>query len=360
MRERDLIRNMPKGSIINGIDDLNPNCIKKTGRFLSIVIPKGIMMINCRAFIGCCRYLKSIEISESVVIIDKKAFAHCDCLDTISVNSNNKVYDSRNNCNAIIRSKDNKLIFGCKASIIPNGVKSIDKDAFSHCHNLTSLIIPESLQLFNFQSIHYKEALKTIKVDRNNSIYDSRDNCNAVIRSSDSSLILACNYSIIPDGIKIIGDSAFCNCTELKNVSVPNGVIEISDNAFSNCHHLEKINLPNTVVSIGIRAFEACSSLETVTLPQGLSNISESAFENCSKLSKIIIKDGLKFIGSYAFCGCQKLEEVYLPDSIESVGESIFYPHSLIKRILISKGSRKKFEFLLSQYKELLVEVTKH
>lgn len=350
------INNIPIDAIINSKDDLHPNCIKKMGRFYSVVIPKGVMMIKNRAFMHW-RYLKSIEISESVMIIEDRAFAYCDNLDTIVVNKNNKVFDSRDNCNAIIRTEDDKLIFACKATTIPNGVKSIDKNAFAYCRCLSSLFIPKSLSLFNVLSIRHKDTLKSIEVDINNRIYDSRDKCNAIIRSCNSSLIFACNYSTIPDGVKTIDDNAFKYCSELKSISVPDGVLKIGNNAFSNCLSLEKIDLPNTVESIGVKSFEACLLLGAITLPQSLSEICESAFENCSKLSCVSIQKGLKSIGSYAFCGCQKLEEIFFPDSIESIGDSIFYPHSLIKRILIPKGSKDKFESLLPQYKDKLIEV---
>ena len=56
---------------------------------------------------------------------------------SIEVNSGNKVYDSRNNCNAIIETATNKLILGCKSTIIPNSVTSIGYYAFYGCINLT-------------------------------------------------------------------------------------------------------------------------------------------------------------------------------------------------------------------------------
>lgn len=60
------------------------------------------------------------------------------------VDSNNKDYDSRNNCNAIIETASNTLIVGCKTTVIPNGVTSIGNYAF-YKYGITSVAIPNSV-----------------------------------------------------------------------------------------------------------------------------------------------------------------------------------------------------------------------
>ena len=49
------------------------------------------------------------------------------------VDQNNPIYDSRNNCDAIIRTADNSLVVGCKNTIIPSTVTSIEYYAFNGC-----------------------------------------------------------------------------------------------------------------------------------------------------------------------------------------------------------------------------------
>ena len=89
--------------------------------------------------------MKKVSIPEGVTEIGDEAFGGCSSLESIVVDSNNKVYDSRNNCNAIIHTESNTLIAGCKNTIILEGVTRIADGAFRGCSSLTEIVIPESV-----------------------------------------------------------------------------------------------------------------------------------------------------------------------------------------------------------------------
>ena len=103
-----------------------------------------VTSIGDRAFYNCDG-LTSIEIPTSVTSIGNYAFYYCSGLESIIVDSGNTNYDSRDNCNAIIETGSNTLLYGCNNSVIPNSVTSIGDGAFSGRSGLTSVTIPNSV-----------------------------------------------------------------------------------------------------------------------------------------------------------------------------------------------------------------------
>jgi hypothetical protein len=99
-----------------------------------------------------------------VTSIGEGAFGGCDKLTKIKVTPGNPVYDSRNNCNAIIETKSNTLIQGCAKTIIPSSVTSIGEGAFESCDNLTSITIPSSVTSIGDDVFQGCENLKTITI----------------------------------------------------------------------------------------------------------------------------------------------------------------------------------------------------
>lgn len=72
-----------------------------------------------------CLDVTSITIPSSVTTIGDIVFEDCSNLTFIRVDEGNPVFDSRENCNAIVMTENNELIVGCKNTIIPNSVTSI-------------------------------------------------------------------------------------------------------------------------------------------------------------------------------------------------------------------------------------------
>ncbi len=252
----------------------------------SITIPNSVTSIGGYAFWHCSG-LASITIPNSVTSIDDDAFNDCSGLTSILVQEGNMVYDSRNNCNAIIETASNTLISGCKNTTIPNSVTSIGKYAFSGCSDLTSITIPNSVTSIGNLAFDDCSGLTSIIVQEGNMIYDSRNNCNAIIETASNTLISGCKNTTIPNSVKSIGDYAFSGCTGLTSITIPNSVTSIGQSAFSSCDALTSINISNSVMSIGDYAFRYCKTLTSITIPRFVKDFGRVAFYNCSNLKSI-------------------------------------------------------------------------
>lgn len=125
-------------------------------------IPSSIKYIGELAFYKCPGPNK-LEIPNSVISIGDGAFAGCKNINSIIVDSNNPYFDSRDNCNAIIETKTNTLIYGCKTTKIPNSVMSIGHYAFSNCKGINnqSIILPQSVTTIEDYAF-YETNLKSI------------------------------------------------------------------------------------------------------------------------------------------------------------------------------------------------------
>ena len=216
-------------------------------------LPPHVIFIGECAFLGCTE-LSHITIPASVINIEVPVFYQCHNLSKIVVENGNEVYDSREGCNAIIETATNKLVAGCKETVIPHSVTTIGEDAFWHNYAITSIVIPESVTTI--------EALA----------FGSCQNLADVV---------------IPSSVKEIGRGAFQAC-KFSSFQIPEALTTIELYAFSECPHLKEVVIPNKVKTIGNEAFDCCDSLTTVTIGSAVDSIGSKAFGSCNSLRNII------------------------------------------------------------------------
>jgi hypothetical protein len=160
----------------------------------SIKFPERLLHIGSGAFAGC--KLVSVAIPKNVMFIAEGAFSGCIWLEGISVDEKNTEFRSVSNT---CLTKDGKtVVFGCKNSFIPSGVRHIGTQAFEDCWDLEAIAIPE--------------------------------------------------------GVISIGDFAFSGCCNLKRVKLPRTLKSIGREAFSYCEKLIRPEIP-AGVEIGEDAF---------------------------------------------------------------------------------------------------------
>ena len=272
---------------------------------------------------------------------------------------------------------------------MPEGITSIDYNAFSGCQNLETVALPESLTIFGFRAFESCKLLKTIK---------------------------------IPSGVTAIPGSCFYCCSSLESVTIPVGVMTIGQYAFLGCN-LKELTLPSTVTMIGSRAFDSNNRFQSITCnattppslgenafnynisttvkvplssiaayrqAEGWKNfsnycsgevvnngityridengamvavaeatlteanipsfvefegnqypvikINDRVFSGNTNLTAVTLPDGLVEIGASAFLGCQNLESVVLPESLTTLGDYAFSSCKSLRAVKIPSG----------------------
>ena len=335
-----------------------PNTVEEIGNLAfyhcdgltSLTLSNALTDIGDDAF-DYCGFTGTITIPASVEYIGYTPFYCCNGIEGFVVAAGNSYYDSRDNCNAIIRSYSNKLEIGCKNSTIPNSVIAIEEDAFNHVSGLTEITIPSSVTTIGGWSFWFTgltslnipgsvinigenpfggcSALTEITVESGNTIFDSRNDCNAIIRTGINELISGCQNTIIPDDVTSIGNNAFYFCSTLSGeLIIPASVSVIGGYAFEGCTGLTgSLTIPNTITEIGESAFAHCSGFNgNLRLSESLTIIRDWAFEECPGfIGNLVIPNSVTSIGSSAFEGCHGFNgSLTLPKTLESIGNFAF------------------------------------
>ena len=188
--------------------------------------------------------------------------------------------------------------------IIPEGTTAIEKKAFRHCSDLTSITIP--------------------------------------------------------DTVTTIGNSAFRECYELTSVHIGNGVTTIGNHAFEDCSSLTNITIPDSVTTIGENAFDGCYGLTSVYIGEGVTTIGECAFENCSDLTQIEVSeantvyssiDGVlynKAKDTILHCPRGRQGRLSIPETVTTIGEDAFDCCKSLTSIVFSGKEKKVQRFAFS------------
>lgn len=287
--------------IMGGNKTVIPSTVKIIGesafrgrtKLTSLGLHAAVQEIHPFAYAGCTA-LKSAFIPAGVLLIGYNPFMGCENLEYINVDEKNTRYDSRFDCDAIIETQPATLIAGCSGTIIPRNILTIDEYAFDGI-NIESIYIPASVTTIKERAIHNCTLLGSITVDKKNSVYDSRDNCNAIIKTKTNELIVGCYNTVIPNGIKSIANYAFDEAGSLKDVIIPPTVTSIGDNAFRGTN-ITGLYLPPSITSIGNSAFAWNSDIKEIvacmTTPPTITKTTFSSYT--SDKTKLIVPPDTK------------------------------------------------------------------
>lgn len=211
-----------------------------------------------------------------------------------------------------------------KSITIPNSVTSLGSLCIRECSQLTSITIPNSVTSMGNGAFWGCYRLEYIMVDSGNSVFDSRENCNAVIHTSTNKLIVGCKNSKIPNSVTSLGQWCFDGCSLLTSITIPNSVTSLENQCFYRCFSLTSITIPNSVTSMGYGCFWECSSLTSVTIPNSVTSLGVHFFDGCTNLTSIALPDSVTSLGDYCFHSCSSLASITIPNSVTGLGEGCF------------------------------------
>ena len=154
-----------------GLETIEPSAFEGLTSLESVALGDQVKIIGSSAFYRCTN-LASLTLGAGLTNIGKYAFIGCDSLKTITVADGNTTFDSRGNCNAIIETGTNKLLFGCRGTVIPETVTAIGELAFAECSTLTSIDIPDAVTAIGEYAFKDCTALTSVTIPANVRLID--------------------------------------------------------------------------------------------------------------------------------------------------------------------------------------------
>ena len=364
-------------SIPESVESIGVYAFSECGNLTSIVIPNGVEFISEGAF-SYCTGMTTVTIGDGVYFLGDGAFYNCNSLTSITVGENNATYDSRNNCNAIIKTASNTLIKGCNNTNIPNSVTNIGSGAFEFCENITSITIPESVNTIGEMAFADCNGLESVIISKSvtsiggwafsncsslKKVYCYAENApqtgdNVFYNVKTRYVFLrvpAESYELYKtaevwkdfngmgyDAMETCGKFDLYYTTYARSqtaelvIAKDNGLDLSGDVTISST--VKKDGSEYTVTSIGTIggwAFMGCTGLTSVIIPEGVETIEHMAFSGCADLASVTIPNSVTEIGESAFSGCSSLTSIVIPNSVTEIAYGTFFGCSGLTSVTI-------------------------
>ena len=308
----------------------------------SIQIPDSVTTIGECALYGCEK-LDKMTVSAAVSEIGDGAFSACDNVSVIDISDNNTNYKNIEGCLVEIGSKT--LIKGFNNGKIPTdgSVTRLGEYAFSGCEELTSIAVPDCIEIIGSSAFSNCEKLQSITLPKTLT----------VIRSSLFSGCTELSSITLPETVETIGVSAFRGCTKLTDITLSPALTDIQNFAFAECTSLEKIIIPQSVNSIGTGIFDGCAKLWEFMVdlgntkygsPDGLCLIDYSKNSLLRGSKYTVIPEYITAIGEYAFSGVKDIEAIGISDKITQIGLGAFAECESLKKVYYGGANENTWE----------------
>lgn len=321
----------------------------------TIIIPKGIKTIGRACFAGT--NVEEVVLPEGIETIDSDAFNFCTKLRKINFPETLKV----------IGHGAFKGCFFLETVILPKTMKEISDYAFYEA-GIKQLILPENVNFVGTE-VFAGTNIETTDIPENFTLNSAMfEKCQKL-----HSINLLGSHITIPE-------RCFCNCINLTEIDITKTAL-IKDEAFRGCQNLSVNTIPaDTLVSVSAfeetgvtdviiediskvcnRVFADCNSLKklTINVADGPTSVPSALVKGCKNLQTVVFTErtkNLTVIEAAAFKETKNLNTVSLPDTIKTISKEAFYD-SGIENIHLPEGLKQvgTMAFARSGLKDIII-----
>lgn len=187
--------------------------------------------------------------------------------------------------NGLVYSDNYKTVVGLDSSaefngIVPNGVTSVEEEAFSCC-NLKKISIPDSVTYLGANLFCNSTELETVR---------------------------------LPATIKKLPPFLFCGCKSLKEVEMPLELEDFSEGMFAGCEVLPEIPFRAGIKTLPENVFDSCYAIKSLVIPASVTKICSNAIANCTNLETIVLPANLEVLEKDWLVNCPKLKHIRISE----------------------------------------------
>ncbi len=281
---------------------------------------------------GICYLKKYVEeegvtdvvVPKGINVIEKCAFEHCNNITSITFGNDVEDLDI---AACVYCDNLKKVVFGNKVKYMmtefrwcPELTEIVISDELLYEYGLYLRLTPWMNNLKNDWLIVNGKLIRYTGKEKNISIPDTVQIIEHKAFAGNSYI----ESVIIPESVTTIGSEVFLHCINLREATLCSSVKETGHKMFDECYKLKKVVIPEGVEKIDTCCFRECLSLTDIVLPKSLKIIGDYSFTRCRSLSSLMIPDGVIEIGNLAFAGTDSLTDVYIPDSVKTMGCEVF------------------------------------